>query len=304
MSRDIPGLIGMDILTSQYRNKSIFRLNLGGRQLIIDNDDIDIDRQGHLHLPDNLAKISSSFTPSNSKTNTAYFQDEDISCDGFRGRQLPGVGQERRLEDPLQPPRRKTPDKGKLRSTLPDIKLPEDSNKRLRKKDYDRPDVIAAKNAELEKFFKFNVIKSVPRAPRGAEVMRTTWVITEKSDNMSKTGSKIKARLCTMGNSTKEFPKDSVQFESPNYGRDTVKALLSLVPDNKWCIATFDVSLALFQGDSLQREVYVKDLEGPGFWVLNAALYGLREGACNWYDRFHRLYKLRFYHSPRRSRCL
>ena len=70
---------------------------------------------------------------------------------------------------------------------MPDIKLPEDSNKRLKKKEYDRPDLIAAKNAELEKFLKFNVIKSVPRAPRGVEVMRTTWVITEKSDNLSKT---------------------------------------------------------------------------------------------------------------------
>ena len=55
-----------------------------------------------------------------------------------------------------------------------------------------------------------------------------------------------------------------------------------------WRIATFDVSSAFFQGDSLQREVYVKDPEGPGFWVLNAALYMLREGARNWYDRFHR----------------
>ena len=169
-----------------------------------------------------------------------------------------------------------------MKATLPDIKLPEDSNQILRKKDYDRPDVIAAKKEELEKFFKFNVIKSVPRAPRNAEV------ITEKSDNMSKTGSKVKTRLCTMGNSAKEFSKDSVQFESPTCGRDTVKALLSLVPDNKWRIATFDVSSAFFQGDSLQREVYVKDPEGPGFWVLNTALYGLCEGARNWYDRFHR----------------
>ena len=46
--------------------------------------------------------------------------------------------------------------------------------------------------------------------------------------------------------------------------------------------------MTFFQGDSLQREVYVKDPEGSGFWVLNAALYGLREGSPNWYDRFHR----------------
>ena len=100
MSHDIPGLIGMDILISKYRNKSIFHLNLGDRQLIIDNEDIDLfgDRQSHLHLPDNLVKISSSFTqgkPSSYfdfKTNIAYFQYEDVPHNGSRGRQLPGVG--------------------------------------------------------------------------------------------------------------------------------------------------------------------------------------------------------------------
>ena len=73
---------------------------------------------------------------------------------------------------------------------------------------------------------------------------------------MSKTGSKVKARLCTLGNSAKEFSKDSsFQFESPTCGRDTVKALLSLVPDNKWHIATFDVSSAFFKG-ILYKERY------------------------------------------------
>ena len=76
----------------------------------------------------------------------------------------------------------------------------------------------------------------------GCRIMRTFWVIKEKkTDNFSMTGSKIKARLYTMGNSSKEFSKDSVQFESPTSGRDTVKALLSLVPDNKWRIGIFDI---------------------------------------------------------------
>ena len=169
-----------------------------------------------------------------------------------------------------------------------DIKTSDDNNRKLTRTEYNRPDVIVVNQTELEKFFKFNVIKSVTHAPWGAEVMRTTWVITEKTDNLSKTVSKIKARLCTLGNSSTEFSKDTVQFESPTRGRDTVKALLSLVPENKWCIGTFDISSALFQGDSLQRKVYVMNPEGSGFWVLNAVLYGLREGARNWYDRFHR----------------
>ena len=61
VSRDIPGLIGMDILTSKYRNRNIFHLNLGDRQLTVDNEDIELlgitCRQSHLHLSDNLFTI-------------------------------------------------------------------------------------------------------------------------------------------------------------------------------------------------------------------------------------------------------
>ena len=90
-----------------------------------------------------------------------------------------------------------------------------------------------------------------------------------------------------MGNSSEDFSKDSIQFESPMCGRDAVKAILSLVLNNKWRIGTFDVSSAFFQGDTLERDIYVCQ-KLKGFWLLNAALYGLREGARNWYDRFHR----------------
>ena len=60
-----------------------------------------------------------------------------------------------------------------------------------------------------------------------------------------------------MGNSSEEFSKDSIQFESPTCGSDTVKAILSLVPDNKWRIGTFDISSAIFQGDTLERDISV-----------------------------------------------
>ena len=143
----------MDILSSKYRNRNVFHLNLGDRQLTVDNEDIALlgERQSHLRLPDNLITISLNFkstkssSNSDSKTNTAYYQDEHVlRADGGRGRELHVVGRERRLEDPPQPLRHKTPDKGKLKATLPDVKTPEDSNRRLKKKDYDRPDVIAS----------------------------------------------------------------------------------------------------------------------------------------------------------------
>ena len=91
-----------------------------------------------------------SSSNTDSKTNAAYYQDEHVLCtEGARGRELHIVGRGRQLEDPPQPLRHKMPDKGKLKATLPDIKTPEDNNRQLKKKDYDRPDVIAAKNAEL-----------------------------------------------------------------------------------------------------------------------------------------------------------
>ena len=74
----------------------------------------------------------------------------------------------------------------------------------------------------------------------------------------------------------KQFSKDSIYFESPTCAKDRVKAILSLVPENEWEHWIFDVSSAYFQGDSLERDVYVKN--GPGFWLLNVrgSIIGLR----------------------------
>ena len=72
--------------------------------------------------------------------------------------------------------------------------------------------------------------------------------------------------------SSEDFLKDSIQFESLTCGIDTVKAILSLVPDNQWTMGTFDVSSAFFQGDTLESEVFVKNPEGPSFLVLNGYL--------------------------------
>lgn len=58
------------------------------------------------------------------------------------------------------------------------------------------------------------------------------------------------------------------EIESPTCGRDTVKATLSLVPENKLTLGTFDVSSAFSQGDTLERDVYVKNPDGLGFWLL------------------------------------
>ena len=122
VSRNIPGLIGIDILTRRYNDRSIFDLKLGDRMVIIDNKEIDLlgEAESHLHLPDKIVKIyERSKLPTNT-TNMSYFQaqpEDDLSCDGSRGRVLPGVGR-RQLGEASPSPRRKTPEKGKLKTTL------------------------------------------------------------------------------------------------------------------------------------------------------------------------------------------
>ena len=117
-----------------------------------------------------------------SENNMTYYQDDNVPHPGRAWDWDPHIGRQQ-LGDSPHPLRCKTSDKGKLKATLPDIKTQDENNRKLTRKHYNGPDAIVPKKTELEKFFKFNVIKSVPHAPWGAEIMRTTWVITEKTDN-------------------------------------------------------------------------------------------------------------------------
>ena len=122
---------------------------------MIDDEKVSLlgKKEGHLHLPNNVVKISSKYSQGQplhrSKSNTSYFQEADALRDREGGRESPGVGRERVLEGPPQSPRRKAPEKGKLKATLTDIQTPQDSSKRLGKKDFDRLDVKLAKKEEL-----------------------------------------------------------------------------------------------------------------------------------------------------------
>ena len=175
VSRNVPGLIGIDILTRRYNDRSIFDLKLGDRMVIIDDKEIDLlgETESHLHLPDEIVEIYERSKLPRNTTNMSYFQaqpEDDLPGGGSRGQVLPGVGR-RQLGEASPSPKHKMPEKVKLKTTLEDIKTEEMGSVRLRKKDYDRPDVVLAKKEELDKFFKFSVIKTVPKAPKNAEIM-------------------------------------------------------------------------------------------------------------------------------------
>ena len=63
-----------------------------------------------------------------------------------------------------------TPSKGKQQTLLKDIKTVADtpSSVRLKSKDMNRPDIIQAKNSELENFYSFNVVQKVDHLSRSS----------------------------------------------------------------------------------------------------------------------------------------
>ena len=88
--------------------------------------------------------------PNYLETQLTHFQvrpEDDLPGGGSRERV-----RRRQLGEASPSPRRKTPEKGKLKMTLEDIKTEETGSVRLRKKDYNRPDVVLAKKEELENF--------------------------------------------------------------------------------------------------------------------------------------------------------
>ena len=88
-----------------------------------------------------------------SENNMTYYQgDDEPHPDRARDRE-PHVVRRQQLGDSPHPLRRKTTDKGKLKATLLDIKTQDDNNRKLKRKDYNRPGIIVAKKTELEKFF-------------------------------------------------------------------------------------------------------------------------------------------------------
>ena len=60
VSRDVPGLIGMDILDSKDQGRSIFQLDISERRLTVDGFKVQLlgPRKSHLSLPDRLISIS------------------------------------------------------------------------------------------------------------------------------------------------------------------------------------------------------------------------------------------------------
>ena len=125
--------------------------------------------------------------------------------------------------------------------------------------------------------------------PKGKDVIGVKWVYKTK---LSANGDvqKHKARLVAKGYS-QQLGIDYNETFAPVARLDTIRMVLAIAAQNKWCVHQMDVKSAFLNG-YLEEEVYVE--QPPGYEILGQedkvyklkkALYGLKQAPRAWYSR-------------------
>jgi ribonuclease HI len=132
-----------------------------------------------------------------------------------------------------------------------------------------------AKIDEIQKLKDFETFSVV--VDMGQDRISTRWVITTKED-----GSK-KARLVARG-----FEElDKIQSDSPTISKSVMRVFLSICSTLEWTVRTTDIKSAFLQGQSLDRDVFIKPPSGfedsKKLWKLKKCLYGLNDAARKFY---------------------
>ena len=102
------------------------------------------------------------------------------------------------------------------------------------------PQVLAAKQKELEKWTEYNVYEEVDN--EGQETVSTRWVITEKSDKDTNT---VKARLVARGF---EEITTEIRTDSPTICKENLRLVSTIAVSNSWKIHSMDIKAAFLQG--------------------------------------------------------
>ena len=136
--------------------------------------------------------------------------------------------------------------------------------------------VKSAKEAEIRKWLEEHVYTEV--RDEGQDRLSTTWVVTNKGDNITK------ARLVIRGY---EEQDSEIRSDSPTCSKDNIRLALGIAAGNEWVVHSLDVKAAFLQGKAIEREVYVKPpkefRKDSVLWRLNKVVYGLCDASRNWY---------------------
>ena len=140
------------------------------------------------------------------------------------------------------------------------------------------PACVKAKDEELQKLKDFGTYKVVKDV--GQPRISSTWVLCEKDNGA------VKARLVARG--YEELGE--VVSDSPTMNKSSLRIILSLAASKQWLLETTDIKSAFLQGDTINREVYVKPpreakLEKGFLWKLEKCLYGLKDASRQWNSR-------------------
>merc|ERR1712030_41308 len=155
-------------------------------------------------------------------------------------------------------------------------------------KEHKKPEVIEAKDKELENLEKYEVFEEVEDT--GQEIIGSRWVITkkEKSDGQK---CAYKGRLVARGFQEKSSP----QSDSPTMRRESLKLFFALAANQSFGLRSIDIRAAFLQAKDLEREIFLKpppDVKKEGIlWKLKKPLYGLNDASRKFWLKIKEVFK-------------
>ena len=116
----------------------------------------------------------------------------------------------------------------------------------------------------------------------GQDAIDSRWIITEK---FKEGGRVVKARLVAKG--FQEKGNNELRKDSPTILKVNLRLIACIASCSGWAVKTLDIRSAFLQGESLDRDVFLRPPLEAGLsgklWRLRKALYGLGDASRKWY---------------------
>ena len=150
-------------------------------------------------------------------------------------------------------------------------------------------EAIRKELSSLEKMGTWRLVKRTPNT----NVVDSKWVLRIKKNSASEID-KYKARLVARG-FTQIYGVDYYETYAPVARLTSFRLLLAIATRNGWTVDNFDFNSAYLNSKLADDEVvYIKqppdyETKDRNNWVMRLlkSLYGLKQGAKNWYDHLY-----------------
>ncbi|KAG7662228.1 uncharacterized protein J8A68_004238 [[Candida] subhashii] len=155
------------------------------------------------------------------------------------------------------------------------------------------PRVKEAREAELNKFKKYEVFKVVKR-PENIKPMTTRWVDTYKENDLKE--QKYKSRLVAHGYKQKEGKDyDPTRVSSPVIDLVSIRVLTAIATKNKLSIHHLDIQSAYLNAElTHDKPIYAQPPSGVDIpeghcWLLQKSVYGMKQSGFEWYEKLSKV---------------